>query len=143
MIEAIRAQAVLAPVPVCLVGTAPHSSPAAEEAVYFACPEALQNVAKHARRPARVEVRVGYCDATLAVRIVDDGGGFVRGRRVKGAGLTNIRDRVASAGGSVRISSTPGRGTIVAMSLPWPTRLTPQTAARATSLSSTDGTRPD
>src|ERR1035438_2879111 len=48
LIEAIRAQAELASMTVSLVGTAPPSSGDVEEAVYFACLEALQNVAKHA-----------------------------------------------------------------------------------------------
>jgi signal transduction histidine kinase len=120
VIEAIRAQAALASVPVSLVGAARRSSAEAEEAVYFACLEALQNVAKHASASARVKLRMGYRDGTLAVRIVDDGGGFVQLRGCEGAGLTNIRDRLASVGGTVTISSTPGRGTVVAMTLPWP-----------------------
>jgi signal transduction histidine kinase len=120
VIEAIRAQAALATVTVSLVGAAPRSSAEAEEAVYFACLEALQNVAKHASPSARVKLRMGYRGGTLVVRIVDDGGGFVQLRGCEGAGLTNIRDRLASVGGTVTISSTPGRGTVVAMTLPWP-----------------------
>jgi signal transduction histidine kinase len=119
---ALRAQAGLASMAVSLAGTAPRSTDDAEEAVYFACLEALQNVAKHARRDARVTLRMAYGDQTLAVRIEDDGGGFTRARRREGAGLTNIRDRVAAVGGTVRITSTPGRGTVVAVALPWPAK---------------------
>jgi signal transduction histidine kinase len=130
VMEAIREQAALAPMTVSLRGTAPRSSADAEEAVYFVCLEALQNVAKHACRSARVILELRYHDGRLAVRIADDGGGFdtVRGR--KGAGLTNIRDRVASAGGTVRIISAPGRGTVVAVKLPWPARPPAPTIAR-------------
>ena len=46
--KALRAQAARAPVHVSLEGTAPRSTEAAEEAVYFACSEAIQNVAKYA-----------------------------------------------------------------------------------------------
>jgi hypothetical protein len=44
VIEALRAQGALATITVNLVGTPPRSRDNAEEAVYFACLEALQNV---------------------------------------------------------------------------------------------------
>jgi signal transduction histidine kinase len=122
VIEALRAQAALTTVTVNLVGAVPRSSDNAEEAVYFACLEALQNVAKHARRAARVTLRLRYRDGRLSVRIEDDGGGFVHVRGREGAGLRNIRDRLASVGGKARISSTPGRGTVVTVALPWPAK---------------------
>jgi signal transduction histidine kinase len=103
--------------------------------VYFACLEALQNVTKHAGPAARVTLRLRYRGGTLSVRIADDGGGFHRVPGREGAGLTNIRDRVASVRGTVRITSTPGRGTVVAVTLPWPARPATPTTARAISLS--------
>jgi signal transduction histidine kinase len=130
VIEALRAQAALASITVKLVGAAPRSSDNAEEAVYFACLEALQNVAKHAHRSARVTVRLRYQGGKLAVRIEDDGGGFVQIRSQEGAGLTNIRDRVACVGGKARISSTPGRGTVVTVALPWPAKPAATTLVR-------------
>jgi signal transduction histidine kinase len=131
VIEALRAQAALARITVNLVGEAPRSSDSAEEAVYFACLESLQNVAKHAPSSARVSLRLRYRDGRLSVRIEDDGGGFVQVRGREGAGLTNIRDRVASVGGKARISSTPGQGTVVAVALPWPTKPAAPTPVRS------------
>jgi signal transduction histidine kinase len=130
VIEALRAQGALATITVNLVGTPPRSRDNAEEAVYFACLEALQNVAKHAPSAASVTLRLHCRDGRLCVRIEDDGGGFVPIRGREGAGLTNIRDRVASVGGMARISSTPGRGTVVAIALPWPERPPATTPAR-------------
>lgn len=121
-VEAIRAQAERAPTTASLSGDAPRSSDAAETAAYFACLEALQNVAKHASRAARVTLRVRHHDGHLAVRIEDDGGGFVRVPGREGLGLTNIRDRITAVGGAVSITSTLGRGTVVAVALPWPAR---------------------
>jgi signal transduction histidine kinase len=89
--------------------------------LYFACLEALQNVAKHAGREAQVTIRVRCPDEKLTVRIEDDGCGFARIPAREGVGLTNIRDRIAAVGGTVRITSTLGRGTVVAVALPWPT----------------------
>ena len=48
--EALRAQAARAAVDVRLMGSAPRGTEAAEEAVYFACSEAIQNAAKYAGR---------------------------------------------------------------------------------------------
>lgn len=127
--EAIRAKAALGPVTTSLVGAAPRTGAEAEEAVYFACLEALQNVAKHACPSARATLEMSHRDATLAVRVVDDGGGFVQLPGYEGAGLTNIRDRLVSVGGTVTITSTPGRGTVVAMTLPWPARPAAATSA--------------
>jgi signal transduction histidine kinase len=132
-VDAIRAQAERAPMTARLTGGAPRSSDAAETAVYFACLEALQNVAKHASRAARVTLRVRHHDGHLAVHIEDDGGGFVRIPGREGLGLTNIRDRITAAGGAVSITSTLGRGTIVAVALPWPAR---QAALRMASTAS-------
>jgi signal transduction histidine kinase len=118
--EAIRERATRAPMPVGLVGVAPRSNDAAEEAAYFACLEALQNVAKHARPEVHVTIRMHHSDGNLRVYIEDNGGGFVPEPGREGGGLTNIRDRIASVGGTVKIASAPGRGTAVALKLPWP-----------------------
>jgi signal transduction histidine kinase len=119
-VEAIRAQAERASMTVSLEGAAPRSNINVEEATYFACLEALQNVGKHGRREARATLRVRHHNGNLAVRIEDDGGGFIRVPGREGRGLTNIRDRITAVEGTVRITSTLGRGTVVALALPWP-----------------------
>ena len=141
-VEAIRAQAERAPIGVSLLGTAPRSSADAEEAAYFACLEALQNVAKHAGREASVTRRVRHRNGKLAVRIEDDGGGFVRVPGREGLGLTNIRDRIAAVGGTVRITSTLGRGTVVALALPWPAKQATSSTTAAASPSTRAGAEP-
>lgn len=81
-----------------------------EAAVYFCCLEALQNVAKYAE-PAHVKVRLGYHNDFLEFCVADDGKGFDLARNQKGSGLQNIQDRVHALGGSVEITSAPGKGT--------------------------------
>jgi signal transduction histidine kinase len=120
--EALRAQAMRVPISVRLEGTAPRSAEQAEEAVYFSCLEAIQNVTKHAGCGAQVTVRLDYRDGTLAVRMADDGRGFDPVRTAYGAGLRNIRDRIEDVGGSSTVTSDPGRGTVLTISLPWPPR---------------------
>ena len=118
--EALRAQAARAPVDVRLVGTAPRSTEAAEDAVYFACSEAIQNAAKYAGGGARVTVQLRHDEGSLAVRVADDGRGFDPARTSTGAGLGNMRDRVEGLSGTLRLDSRPGHGTVLTLSVPWP-----------------------
>jgi signal transduction histidine kinase len=50
--------------------------------------------------------------------IDDDGLGFEPGTAGEGLGIGNLRDRVASLGGSLDIVSTAGEGTTVRAVLP-------------------------
>ena len=118
--KALRAQAARAPVDVRLRGTAPRSTKEAEEAVYFACSEAIQNVTKYAGRAAHVTLRLRHNQGALAVRIADGGPGFDPVHTPGGAGLRNIRDRIEELGGTFKVASSPGHGTVLTISLPWP-----------------------
>jgi signal transduction histidine kinase len=117
--EALRAAALRAPVKVTIsadgIGRYP---PETESAVYFCCLEALQNSAKHAGGGTRVSVSLAEEDR-LRFEVRDDGRGFSV-ESIAGAGLTNMRDRVTALGGDVSITSEPGRGVIVAGSVPIP-----------------------
>ena len=85
--------------------------------MYFCCLEALQNVQKYAEAE-RVTVTLSSCDGALAFDVVDDGKGFDVAQAKRGAGLTNMTDRVDALGGTLEVSSTPGRGTRIFGSLP-------------------------
>ncbi len=91
-------------------------SPEIESAVYFVCLEALQNAAKHAEATS---VSVGlWEDQELRFEVRDDGVGLPEGRTQRGAGLTNMRDRIGAVGGRLTIESTPGEGACVAGGVP-------------------------
>jgi signal transduction histidine kinase len=87
-----------------------------ETAVYRLVQEALTNVAKHARA-TRVDVSVVEHDGQVSVRVRDDGRGFDPAERTAGFGLTGMRERAELAGGSLRVESTRGRGTVVSARL--------------------------
>jgi len=118
--RALRAQARRATVDVRVMGGAPRGTEAAEEAVYFACSEAIQNAAKYAGRAAQVTLRLRHEHGSLAVRIADDGRGFDPPHTPEGAGLQNIRDRIEDLGGTFAIGSSRGQGTVLTILLPWP-----------------------
>lgn len=118
--EALRAQAARAAVDVRLTGGAPRGTEATEEAVYFACSEAIQNAAKYAGRGTHVALELHHDHGSLAVRIADDGRGFDPAHTAQGAGVHNIRDRIEDLGGTFVVASSPGHGTVLTISLPWP-----------------------
>jgi signal transduction histidine kinase len=92
-------------------------SPSVEAAAYFCCLEALQNATKHAGvATVRVELRGG--PDTLTFDVADDGPGFDPHTVTAGAGLANMRDRIESVGGTLRIDSCPGAGTRIHAVLP-------------------------
>jgi two-component system, NarL family, sensor histidine kinase DevS len=79
--------------------------------------EALSNVGRHGEATTcRVSLFRGPQGAIL--EIDDDGRGFDVDRTTWGMGLTNLRDRVESMGGSFAIASVLGEGTTVRMGLP-------------------------
>jgi signal transduction histidine kinase len=93
--------------------------PEIEAAVYFSCLAAMDNAAKHAGR-AHVTVRVWADAEALRFTIRDSGHGFDPLRATPGAGITNMRDRIAAVGGSLTVDSTPAHGTVVQGNVPHP-----------------------
>jgi signal transduction histidine kinase len=94
-----------------------------ESAVYFCCLEALQNAAKHAEADLAVVTLTE--SEELHFEVSDDGHGFEVPTE-GGAGLQNMRDRIAALGGRLTIESAPGQGTRVSGTVPiGMARLTP------------------
>ncbi|NIU19879.1 MAG: sensor histidine kinase, partial [Actinobacteria bacterium] len=50
--------------------------------------------------------------------VADDGVGFDPSGHGRGFGLTNMANRVAAVGGSFRVDTTPGHGTVVRATFP-------------------------
>ena len=88
-----------------------------EATVYFCVLEALQNVQKYAGA-SHVTVRLREGDGDLRFEVVDDGRGFDVEHARRGAGLTNMADRIDSLEGSLHVTSLPGHGTNVSASIP-------------------------
>jgi signal transduction histidine kinase len=118
LLAALESQARRSVVPVAVdgdhVGRYPRE---VESAIYFACLEALQNVAKYANA-SRATITLSGGGGHVAFEVTDDGVGFDPGVTSYGTGLQGIADRVAAAGGEVRIESHPGRGTRVRGRIP-------------------------
>jgi signal transduction histidine kinase len=92
-----------------------------EATVYFCVLEALQNVQKYAGA-SLVVVRLRDGEGALSFEVTDDGAGFDAATVRKGAGLTNMSDRVDALSGRVEVTSHPRAGTCVRGTLPAPLR---------------------
>jgi signal transduction histidine kinase len=90
--------------------------PQIEAAAYFVASEALANAAKHSHaNEARIVASLEN-DRSLVLEIADDGiGGAASGG---GTGLRGLADRVEALGGSLTVSSPPGRGTTIRAEIP-------------------------
>jgi signal transduction histidine kinase len=108
------------------IGELPPSSslpPGAQAVVFRVAQEALANIGRHAR-PTRVTVTLDSTDRSVQLRIDDNGVGFDPGQLGVGMGLGNMRSRAASVGGTLAVTTQPGNGTLVRLSVP---RAAPET----------------
>ena len=88
--------------------------PEVESAVYFCVLEALQNALKHARGATRVAIALdGTVAGELRFAVRDDGAGVPPGGPAAGAGVVNMRDRVAALGGALAVEPAAGGGAVV------------------------------
>ena len=84
--------------------------------IYRLVQEAVNNAVRHANARA-VEVSVRKEGRKVDVAVQDDGAGFDT-RFMRGLGLLGMEERVRRLGGRLKISSEPGRGTLVHAVLP-------------------------
>jgi two-component system sensor histidine kinase UhpB len=88
--------------------------------LYRVVQEALSNVVRHSAATT-VNVAIQTKGSTVVAVVEDDGVGFDQSGGVgdrAGLGLLGMRERAASAGGSVQVDSQQGRGTQVRLSIP-------------------------
>lgn len=85
--------------------------------IYRVVQEALHNCASHSAAKT-VRVKVGHESGKLLVSVEDDGHGFDT-THVKGLGLLGMEERAAQLGGTCRVHSGPGLGTVVTVELPF------------------------
>lgn len=81
--------------------------------------ESVVNAARHGGA-RNVHVRLAR-DSGIQLVVSDDGGGFDEAavaRRKAGFGLTSMRERVERLGGTLNVSSFPGRGVVIEVVVP-------------------------
>jgi signal transduction histidine kinase len=92
-------------------------APGAGLAVLRVAQEALSNVGRHARASA-VTIRYGWTDHRLELCVSDDGAGFDTTATTTGIGTRSMQARAAEFGGTLALTSAPGAGTQVTLSVP-------------------------
>lgn len=95
-----------------------------EGMVFRGVRELLTNVVRHAQASA-AHVDLQWTPKELTVKVADDGKGFDPSRlggeeESQRFGLFSIREQLEAAGGHLQIDSAPGRGTRVALEVPFP-----------------------
>jgi signal transduction histidine kinase len=65
---------------------------------------------------SRIDVSLAPRDGVLLLSIRDDGVGGADSRH--GSGLVGLHDRIEALGGTIRIESPPGAGTLLVVALP-------------------------
>ena len=129
LVDAVRALALDAPVPVVVAAALPsRPERPVESAVYFAVSELLANVAKHAHA-TQAGIDLGYDGKTLTATVTDNGVGGAAvsdGRGTSGtgtgsgagSGLNGIERRLAAFGGRLEIDSPVAGPTRITVAVP-------------------------
>jgi signal transduction histidine kinase len=127
LVDAVRAIALDAPVPVVVAAAVPsRPERPVESAVYFAVSELLVNVAKHAHA-TQAGIDLGYDGRTLIATVTDNGAGGAASSGSAGAGamgpgggsgLNGIERRLAAFGGRLEIDSPAGGPTRITVAVP-------------------------
>jgi len=119
LVEALRSSGRKAAIPVTVeAGELGRYAPEVEATAYFCCLEAFQNAGKYAGEGARVAAEVREEGGSLVFVVIDDGSGFDTRDKAMGVGFTNMNDRLGAVGGTLRVQSTPGKGTRVTGVIP-------------------------
>jgi signal transduction histidine kinase len=105
-----------------------RASPVMLEETILIIREAVRNALTHGI-PSEVKVVVEITKRELRARVIDDGRGFELGSVASnGFGIVSMRERTTLMGGRFWISSQPGGGTCVEVSLPLPVNELPTDA---------------
>ncbi len=99
----------------------PRLSPEIETVLYRVVQEALTNVSRHAEAD-NVEISLSMDNEAIHFSVIDDGKGFLieSDQRVDamGVGLIGMFERIEDLNGILKISSSPGEGTCIFISIP-------------------------
>ncbi len=92
-------------------------------AVFRIFQELLTNVARHANA-TKIDISLGLNDATLVLKVVDNGRGIdaalIHGS--KSLGLLGMRERAQLIGGKIEFQGMPDKGTQATVTIPLPAR---------------------
>ena len=92
--------------------------PSIENELFRMVQELLSNTLRHAKA-SELELYLNQTANQLVLRIQDDGVGFDTSKKKAGSyGLLNVKERISSVGGTVKIISIPNQGTSIEIKIP-------------------------
>ncbi|HEY9760738.1 MAG TPA: sensor histidine kinase [Oculatellaceae cyanobacterium] len=92
-------------------------STAARHSLLMIVKECLNNIQKHAAA-SKVQINLAAQAGKAKLSVSDNGHGFSTTESSEGLGIKGMHERVLSLGGTINITSQPGQGTKVLVSLP-------------------------
>jgi signal transduction histidine kinase/ligand-binding sensor domain-containing protein len=97
-----------------LSGTPRQSNPDVDAQLLRIGREAVSNAVRHARA-SKIQMKLAYTDREIILSVRDDGVGFdVATAGSNGHyGLTSMQERAEAAGGTFKLESRPGQGTVI------------------------------
>jgi signal transduction histidine kinase len=97
----------------------PHLPADLELCVFRICQESLQNIAKHSGA-SKARIVLEHSGNQLCLSVSDSGKGFVRSEAVLsgGVGMLSMQERAISIGGNMIVTTSPGEGTEVSLTVP-------------------------
>jgi signal transduction histidine kinase len=96
----------------------PPLSPDVEQCIYRVAQEAVSNVVKHASAK-KLTVKLEFIEGIVTLSVIDDGAGFDDGKIDKTThfGLAGMQERMQMMGGELNITSKPGSGTTIKLTI--------------------------
>jgi signal transduction histidine kinase len=95
----------------------PELDPRVQAAAFRVAQEALHNALRHSGA-GEVSLTLSRARGRVVLEVTDDGTGFDPELAPPGLGLASMRERAGAVGGTLRVSSAPGKGTRVRLAVP-------------------------
>jgi two-component system, NarL family, sensor histidine kinase UhpB len=91
-----------------------------DQGIYRIIRESLSNALRHGH-PSEIDISVQLADNdTIAIEVVDDGGGMKLSNAAAGFGITGMQERAAMLGGAISVQNrSDGNGVVVSARLPF------------------------
>ena len=101
----------------CAEGKLSRMTPQMKILFFRIVQEQLNNIIKHSKA-TRVAIRICYCKGMANLSILDNGIGFDPTKPARGIGLANMAMRLKQFNGEMKITSSPGNGCELNITLP-------------------------
>jgi two-component system, NarL family, sensor histidine kinase UhpB len=91
-----------------------------DQGIYRIVRESLSNALRHGH-PSEIDINIWFTNSeTIAIEIVDDGGGMRPSNAALGFGITGMLERAAMLGGTISVQNrSDGKGVVVRVRLPF------------------------